>query len=293
MNALCVAACLLVSFCLATRIEPWFQTWEGYATRQGNVAQCLLGDSRRMLANHFYVKADAYFHSGCYPSVFDQTAAFRTAHMAEDSGASEGHNEGDEDTFMGSPRDWIEAFGRHFFPSRHTHLDQGGTDGEDAGQEREILPWLRVSVALDPNRVESYVVTSYWLRESMGKVDEAEQFLREGLIANPNSYEILYELGRCAYDSRHNSAQARHLWLAAIKRWHVTQDSASDPDTFMLRSIYGRLAHMEETEGNLVLAQQYFTKANDLSGSGLYEASIKRLKERLGGKEFGERLPEP
>jgi len=41
--------------------------------------------------------------------------------------------------------------------------------------EREILPWLRLSAELDPQRVETYTVAAYWLR-NMGKIAEAEQF---------------------------------------------------------------------------------------------------------------------
>ena len=31
-----------------------------------------MGDSQQLFANHFFTKADVYFHSGYYPSVFDQ-----------------------------------------------------------------------------------------------------------------------------------------------------------------------------------------------------------------------------
>jgi ABC-type transport system involved in multi-copper enzyme maturation permease subunit len=210
------------AFTLAAQVEPWYQTWAGTTTRQGNALQVLLGDSRRMFANHFFVKADAYFHSGYYPSVFDNREAFHTAHMAADAGAVEEQNTGDEHAFLGESQDWIDNFGRRFFPSVHTHLDEGGAaghhpgDGHDHAHEptsdevREILPWLRMSVELDPHRVESYVVAAYWLRERMHRVEEAEQFLRDGLRANPHSYEILYELGRLAFDSRGDNAARPH-----------------------------------------------------------------------------------
>src|SRR5437588_9986821 len=103
--------------------------------------------------------------------------------------AREGSTEAEEHerkmNFLGAPRDWVERFGRHFMITEHTHL-QGGN-------EREILPWLRVSAELDPHRIDTYTVASYWLRSSLGKVDEAEQFLREGLRQNPGSYELWYE----------------------------------------------------------------------------------------------------
>jgi tetratricopeptide (TPR) repeat protein len=39
-----------------------------------------LGESRRLIGNHFFVKADAYMHSGYYPSIFD--APLQENHMA-------------------------------------------------------------------------------------------------------------------------------------------------------------------------------------------------------------------
>ena len=60
---------------------------------------------------------------------------------------------------------------------------------------------------------ETYTVTAYWLRERMGKVDEAEKFLREGLRENPDSYEIMYELGR-VYAENQNDPGSRAKPLA-------------------------------------------------------------------------------
>src|SRR5207249_8925519 len=110
---------------------------------------------------------------------FDNRQAFQTPHMAEDTGAVGGNNEGDENRFLGTPHDWIDAFSRQFFPSMHTHLDEGGATGHtaasgdlgDSSEVREILPWLRLSAAFDPDCVETYTVTAYWLRQKMGKVD--------------------------------------------------------------------------------------------------------------------------
>ena len=61
--------------------------------------------------------------------------------------------------FMGPPRDWIDAFGRHFIPNRHTHLDEGGATDDLSGSKevREILPWLKLSAELDPENVKTYI----------------------------------------------------------------------------------------------------------------------------------------
>ena len=120
----------------------------------------LLGDTRALFANSFFVKADAYFHSGYYPTIFDNNDPFKTPHIGEDSGTMESKNSGDENGFLGQPHDWIERLNRNFFPSSHTHLDEGGVDGEGATEVKEIMPWLKLSAELDAHHVETYLVTA-------------------------------------------------------------------------------------------------------------------------------------
>src|SRR6266436_6452811 len=134
---------LLIGTCfsLSTILQPRTALWSGRHD-SGNVLKVLLGDGRRLFANHFFVKADIYFHSGYYPSIFDQGAAREdTGHLAgrEDHGEDAHEHEAD---FLGPPRDWVERFGRHFLITKHTHLE--------GGKEREILPWLKLSAELDP-----------------------------------------------------------------------------------------------------------------------------------------------
>ena len=250
---------LVFSFGLAAWLDLWFQSWEGNRAQSADPLNVLMGESRRMFANHFFVKADAYFHSGFYPTVFDNREAFRTPHMAEDSGTVGGHNEGDEKGFLGQPRDWIDAFSRQFFPSRHTHLDEGGAAGDlgDSSEVREIMPWLRISAELNPNDVRTYTVTAYWLRERMGKTAEAEQFLRDGLRENPNSYEIMYELGRVYAESHKDADRARNLWRAALIQWQKQEMPKPDPDNFLLVEIASHLALLEEKQGNYRQALAY------------------------------------
>jgi tetratricopeptide (TPR) repeat protein len=255
---LALVALLVLCFGLAARLETWFQSWPGSRTNSSDVLGVLLGDSRRMFANHFFVKADAYFHSGFYPTVFDNREAFQTPHMAEDSGTVGGHNQGDEFGFMGRPRDWIDAFSRNLFPAMHTHLDEGGAAGHATGSVelghsadvREILPWLRLSAELDPNSIRTYTVTAYWLRQRMGKPAEAEQFLREGLRANPGSYEILYELGRVFSENHHDPAHARNLWELALRNYDKLATSGAETDKYLFLQIIAHLAVLEDQQGN-------------------------------------------
>ena len=98
-----------------------------------------------------------------------------------------------------------------------THLGQDAPGGKPNGVElassggevREILPWLKTSASLDPERIETYSVTAYWLRTELKKIDEAEGFLRDGLRANPGQPLLLFELGRIYSEDRQDTNRAR------------------------------------------------------------------------------------
>src|ERR1700722_20376384 len=96
---------LLVScFSLAAHLQPQFRLMQlndertkwvvdlhsqlrplRFSRADGDLFKVAIGDSGKMFANSFYVKADEYYHSGYYPTIFDDNTAFKTAHMAEDT----------------------------------------------------------------------------------------------------------------------------------------------------------------------------------------------------------------
>ena len=250
-------------FTFSTWLQPRAAQWSG-ARDSDHLMQVLLGDGRKILANHVFVQADVYFHSGYYPSVFDQAyTPTNSSHMTEPGHEEEhGHADGayhqretaenhesdheKEMSFLKDPKDWIEAFGRRFMITEHKHLD--------AGKEREMLPFLKLSAELDPQRIDTYTVAAYWLSRSLGKPDQAEEFLREGLKANPRSYEILFELGRISYENRKDIARARNLWSAAHDRWNEQEPQKEHPNLFALDQILVHLARLEEKQGNYAQA---------------------------------------
>ena len=291
---LMILAMGVLSFGLAARLEPVLSSLPGRGDESANAVGGWLGDSRRLFANHFFIKADSYFHSGYYPGIFDNGEAFQTPHMAEDAGVVAGRNKGNEETFLGPPRDWIERFGRQFFPSTHTHLDEGGPTGDlgKGSDVREILPWLELSAKLDSHRIETYMVTAYWLRERMGKVAEAEQFLREGLRANPDSYEILYELGRCYAESRNDPTRARNLWTAALSGWRKQESAMSEPNRFLLNQIASHLAVVEENQGDYAEAlahMEIWKTATPFPDQ--VQKRIDELRQKMAAKKM--RFPPP
>jgi len=221
-----------------------------------------------MFANSFFIKADAYYHSGYYPTIYDNNAPFKTPHIGEDSSTMKSKNSGDETTIFGHPNNWVERFELNFFPSYHTHLDEGGVDGNGAEEVKEIMPWLKISAELDEHRIETYVVSAYWLRRRMHKVEEAEQFLRDGLRSNPGNPAILYELGQLYFEDRHDPDRARNLYLAAFASWKLQNPGTIDKDqdpTFVYEHITSALAKLERQEGNIPQAIAYFELLKQVS----------------------------
>jgi tetratricopeptide (TPR) repeat protein len=268
---------LAAGFSLATVLQPRTPNWT-HRKDSDDMLKVLLGDGRKMFANHFFVKADVSFHSGYYPSIFDQAQMPRDSrHMTEDHHDNDSHAEEEHEramNFMGPPRDWIEAFGRHFIITEHTHLANGN--------EREILPWLKISADLDPQRIETYTVSAYWLRRELGKPKEAEQFLREGLRNNPGNYELLFELGKIYAENYHDSDRARNIWELAIQHWHEQEDNKKQPDLLALEEMAIHLGRLEEQEGHIQKAITYLQAAAKASPfSSVLQQQIAELKHKL------------
>jgi len=266
---------LVLTLSMSVVVDP--QVQRESQRYSGNAIEVLLGEGRRMFANHFAVKADVYLHSGFYPSIFDQAAAAEQkekiqqeegeahvltedsehterpghSHEYEEEGLPEGHN--CDTTFMGQPKDWIEGFGRHFIVTEHTHLE--------GGKAREILPWLKLAAELDPQRVETYAVAAFWLRVDQNRPDEAEKFLREGLRANPESPVLYFELGRLYYEAHRDINRARNLLAHAYRLWLKGEGGKEQPDRVSFLGITVRLAKLEQEAGNSEKAIQWLTLA--------------------------------
>ncbi len=282
---------LLVVLCsgLAARLDCWFIGWPGNHEASFNPLDVLIGDGQKLFAASFYREADVYYHSGYYPTIFDNRGAFETPHMAEDTGAVASHNQGDEAGFMGPPLDFIDAFNRHFTPNRHTHLDEGGPsdDLSKSLEVREILPWLKISSELDPENVQTYIVTAYWLRTRMDKVAEGEQVLREGLRYNPDNPQLLYELGRVYFENYRDLQRARNIWEAALRSWEKqmagkpNSEKLSFDNKFIVEQLQTHLALLEESAGNFPAAISHWKQAKSVSPNpGALQKHIDDLRQR-------------
>lgn len=273
-----------LSMTLATALQCWFLSWAGNRMEEADVLSVLIGDSRRMFANHFFIKADVYFHSGYYPSIFDQQAASKRLHMEEGTMGAEdehqdgkgGHDEHDDlPDFLKKPANWIDRFGRNFILTEHIHP-------EKAADEREMLPWLLASARLDPYQVKTYTIAAFWLRTRLHKPDQAERFLREGLKHNPRNPDILFELGRVLYENRQDSVRARNIWEVALREWERRAAGQKDPDRLLEMQILIHLAHLEEAQGNLGAAIGYLRKLLAVSTNPVViQQQISELEKKL------------
>jgi tetratricopeptide (TPR) repeat protein len=244
MIRLVMAFLLVCCLTLATVLDTQFQRWHNREDSSAGVLVALMGDSRRLFAHEFFAMADSYFHSGFYPTIFDAQKPGAESDLKEEShekpaGAQE-HEE--EASFLGAPKDCFDRFGRHFYPVVHTHLH--------GGNEREMLPWLKLSAELDPHETATYLTASYWLRTSLNKPDEAVQFLREGLRANPDSYEILLELGRVYFYNWKNNFVARNLFVLASQKWRRQEIAGKKPDPHAYEEILGEMVKTDRAQGD-------------------------------------------
>jgi tetratricopeptide (TPR) repeat protein len=260
---------LVGCFSLATWLDPRHAASQKRDDGSGGVLALILGDGRKMFANEVFARADAYFHRGNYPSIFDTDRRHTENHMAGEAGAEAQGPASHEDEAPAAPQDWIARFGSHFRPTQHAHLESGA--------EREMLPWLRLCAELDPHRTQTYTVTAYWMRTRLNKVNEAESFLRQGLEANPHDPELLYELGRLIYENRKEPGPAHNIWLDALGRWHMLEAPKPEPNKLLLQQILGGLAAIEVQSGHPRDALPYLQQLKEVSPSP--EEIQKRIEE--------------
>jgi tetratricopeptide (TPR) repeat protein len=267
---------LALAFTLATNLMLTAGNWSTRA-KSDNLFGMVFGDGRKLFANHFFTMADVYFHSGYYPSVFDQKSGEEKEIISASHGKKETEEDEKNEDFLGKPKDWVDAFGRNFRITRHTHLENHN--------EREILPWLRLAADLDPQKIETYTVGAFFLREHLGRADQAEVFLREGLRNNPDSAEILFELGRVYHDGLHDRDRARNVWQLGVKKFFLRPPDQQKEDKLLLEELVANLGYLEEEAGNYPDAVNWLRAAQKVSPApDALQKQIDRVQQKISAK---------
>jgi tetratricopeptide (TPR) repeat protein len=268
-----VAMLLALAFTLATSLAPQVGDWSQRG-KSDNVFGMMFGDGRKLFANHFFTMADVYFHSGYYPSIFDKNSDEQKEIIAASHGKKESEEEEKNEDFLGKPKNWVDAFGRNFRITQHTHLENG--------TEREILPWLRLAADLDPQKIDTYTVGAFFLREHLNRPAQAEAFLREGLRNNPDSCEILFELGRLYHDSSHDLARARNVWELGVKKFLARPPDEQKETKLVFEEIVVNLARLEDEAGNFGQAINWLRAAQKVSPDpGTLQKQIDELQKKI------------
>jgi tetratricopeptide (TPR) repeat protein len=286
----------VLAFTLATAVEPRFRSMTQSSSDEGAFTK-LLGDGRRMFSGQAVELADVYLHSGYYPSIFDGRDASAPKAISSKGGDHDDdgdhheehkHDEhgncvhGDEHdaaheeamSFMGTPRDWLEAFIRNFRITQHTHLENG--------EEREVLPWLKLAIELNPQALPTYIDTSYWLWRRLGRLEDARGILREGIRNNPSSPELLFEMGLLYEQGDKDNGKARNIWLGALRLWKQQTTQAKTNNLDYYGKITANLGHLEAGAGNFSQAIDYYERAKTVSPNPTaLQKRVDELKARM------------
>ena len=153
-----------------------------------------------------------------------------------------------ERTFHGGvPYYQEEAFQDHPFQILRGAVAQTGhrhLSGRECG---EIMPWLWMSLRLDPMNVTNYLDTAYMLAKDLGMVDEAMDVLDEAQRNNPGSYLVYLGKSRI-YAKADNRAMARKYCDRALA---LAADSGDEEVRIDKRELLSRRAILRELDGDV------------------------------------------
>ena len=177
----------------------------------GTVAAALVGDSRTALGHRCFAQADLYFHRG-------------VAHEAETAF--------NDDVF--------QRVSRLVSPGDHVHIEDS--------RIKDMMPWLWVSLRMDPHNIDTHLVTAFWLANKGGEPDMALELLQEAQASNPRAYAIQIAKGRI-YLKQQNRVAAERAFGAALAFWPGTDDP-EDPsvrqdraEALLYRGLLYEVAH--------------------------------------------------
>ena len=212
------------------------------------MSERLLGASRVAFGNSFFEQADNYFHKG-------------VTHVRQKAFSN----------------DYFQTLAGAIEPSSHVH--------PDGIEVSEIMPWLRFTTEMDPNNVEAYLTTAFWLDGAIGRPDVAEAVLREAQINNPRDYRVINARAKMLFGTG-DDAKAAMLLDTAIRFWPGTQDPHDQQARLDLAQMLSYRAFLFELKSDRERALELFKRA--------YAAmpSNKSLEQRIAALERGEDFSE-
>jgi len=142
-----------------------------------------------------------------------------------------------------------------------------------AGDYPRAVQLHRAIVALDPSDIDSYGVAA-WLLWSMGKTQDADDFLAVGLKANPKNSDM-WDTAAQQYDLEKELSNAADGYAKAV----AMADPKLCNDNDMLRRRY---AHALEHNGHLPEAQGVWEGlVKDYPADGVVARNLDRVKREI------------
>ncbi len=250
-----------------------------------------LGEAKNLISDISYLKADEYYHGGLKHKEckLGDNYSEPQAHgilAGREEKADELKDDHEHDDECEEFEEFLETeylkrkFSRFNILFRvgraipvHTHKHLYGNE------ERELIPWLYYAVKLNPHNIEAYVVGGYWVGSRLGRVDEALNFLMEGIRYNPNVWQIYSEIGNLYFHQKKDYQQAVKFYSKAASLIEFDQDA----DKYDKSHIFTFLGASYENIGRFDKALEYYRLDTALFPvhEGIAER-IKKLEEKLG-----------
>lgn len=250
---------LLISPAIDSDLHAYYVSHRDYDMP---VAWQILGEARSIASNMSLLQADLYMHGGAGHFYEEHQGGM----AVEEASADLEHEHGRASGPRPSPYNILFSISDAVQVTEHKHLR--------GAEIKELIPWLYYAARLDPDNVQAYSLTAFWLGDRLGRVDEAIAFLREGLTYNPSSWELNAEMGRiyCQHLKDYRSAE-RYLLKAKELM------ASAQHDKFQERYVLSWLAMAYEGLGRTPDAVTEYKKIQELFPKDhALESKIKKLE---------------
>jgi tetratricopeptide (TPR) repeat protein len=240
--------CLVLLFVFALNIENYMFNSIPEEIRDIPFYLKIIGEGKSVLSDLSINQADLYYHGGVMHSDDECTGIFGLQDGSEDD--LHGAEEYDDRKERLNKMNILFRISNAMEIEEHTHLEKKDI--------REIIPWLYYAIKVDPENIQAYTLTAYWLSDRLKDPDEAIKLLNEGLEANPGVWQIYAEIGRIEF-KRNNYKKAIYA-LEQAKRQLID----SEYDRLELRQVFSYLANAYSRTGKNAEAKLLYRQIQTL-----------------------------
>lgn len=220
----------------------------------------IFGGYRIILSRLAIIKSEEYLHGGIpHPAYHDAFIGLHDSHNHHGD-----HHDCDHDHATLVKRPEINKAPKHISPwnilpymsekmkiDAHIHLS--------SHEAHEIIPWYIYAVRLNPKDTQAFSVGGYWIGRVLEQPDKGIAFLKKGLKANPQSWEIANEIAMIYLAEKNDYQNALQY---ALKAFHFLEEQ-SDQKFEKFKSVL-TVAYCYEMLGDLQEAMIFRKKAEKI-----------------------------